>query len=107
MLRPDEEDQLSGTPLPWWLRVPGGSFNISFPTFVVSVDNIRYLSELHRNRKSPAPQILDLLTELMFWLKASQHLEFYDSTIFRRAGRHVPDKHQDADAEDVGGEELD
>lgn len=78
MLRPDEEDQLSGTPLPWWLRVPGGSFNISFPTFVVSVDNIRYLNELHRNRKSPAAQILDLLTELMFWLKASQHLEFYD-----------------------------
>lgn len=84
MLRPDEEDQLSGTPLPWWLRVPGGSFNISFPTLVVSVDNIRYLNELHRNRKSPAAQILDLLTELIFWIvliksfSASGILRFYD-----------------------------
>lgn len=42
------------------------------------------LNELHRNRKSPAAQILDLLTELIFWIvliksfSASGILRFYD-----------------------------
>lgn len=79
MLRPDEEDQLSGTPLPWWLRVPGGSFNISFPTFVVSVDNIRYLSELKpKESRRTNTGFVNWTNVLIKSFSASGILRFYD-----------------------------